>query len=203
MRFIPESMSVSKLLQKYQPKIRQCRRKKKKQPMIKLVPYDSSFEAVTLERISAFFCFHHALVANTASENDPVASDDDDRLITLKEWQIHPNALFVIMLDKTSAGFIRINFRGPSVAWIEDLFVDPQLRGRGIATSAIAAVETIIKATPGYTSVCLDVSPRNSHALRLYHKLGYTDLSLITVRKEFGDSSRDKPVRLFDLDFNY
>jgi len=77
-------------------------------------------------------------------------------------------------------------------------------RGCGIATFAIAAVETIVMNKPGYTTVCLDVSPRNDNALRLYHKLGYTDLSLITIRKEFGDSKRDKPIKLLiDLDFKY
>lgn len=171
--------------------------------MIKLVPYDSSFEAATLKRISEFFAFHHALVPNIASESNTMVSDSNDSLITLNEWQVHPNALFVIMCDKASAGFIRINFRGPSVAWIEDIFVDSQLRGRGIASSAIAAVEILIKDTPGYTAVCLDVSPRNNNALHLYHKLGYTDLNLITLRKEFGDSNRDKPIRLLDLDFKY
>lgn len=57
--------------------------------------------------------------------------------------------------------------------------------------------------TPGYTAVCLDVSPRNTDALKLYHKLGYVDLSLVTIRKELKGSKRDRPIHLFDLDFNY
>jgi len=81
--------------------------------------------------------------------------------------------------------------------------VDESRRGNGIATYAIKAVENIIKAVPGYTAVCLDVSPRNSEALRLYHKLGYTDLSLITIRKELGPSKRDRPISLLDLEFYY
>lgn len=76
-------------------------------------------------------------------------------------------------------------------------------RGLGIASSAIKAAENVIKNTPGYNAVCLEVSPRNENALKLYHKLGYTDLSLITVRKEFGDSKRDKPISLLGLRFKY
>ena len=171
--------------------------------MIELVPYNSSFEAATLERMSEFLGFHHSLVPKTASENDNIIYDSNDSLLTLNEWQEYPNALYVFMCDKASVGFIRINFRGSNVAWIEDIYVDSQLRGRGIASSAIAAVEAIIKDTPGYTAVCMEVSPRNSNALRLYHRLGYTDLSLITLRKEFDDSNRDKPIRLLDLDFKY
>lgn len=170
--------------------------------MVKLLPYDSSYEAVTLVRISEFFGFHCALVPNTAGNTIHVADNDVSRT-TLCEWQEEPNALFVIICHNSSVGFIRINFRGSNVAWIEDIFVDAEQRRRGIASAAIAAVETVIMNTPGYTAVCLHVSPRNDNALRLYQKLGYTDLSLITLRKEFNDSKRDNPIRLFNLDFKY
>lgn len=170
--------------------------------MVKLVPYDTSFEAITLYRISDFFGFHGALVQKTDLESERLAVTDES-LATLAEWQIPPNALFVIVCEDVSVGFIRINSRGPNVAWIEDVFVDAAFRGRGIASSAIAAVETIIMNTPGYTAVCLDVSPRNEAALRLYHKLGYVDLSLLTLRKEFDSSKRDRQIRILGLDFKF
>jgi ribosomal protein S18 acetylase RimI-like enzyme len=171
--------------------------------MVKLVPYNDSFETATLNRISEFFGFHHALVPMTDLEISRINTPDDDGIVTLAEWQNHPSALFVVLCGDISVGFIRINYRGPNVAWIEDVFVDAEHRGRGIASTAITAVETIVMNTPGYTAVCLDVSLRNETALRLYHKLGYVDLSLITVRKELGDSKRDKPIKLLDLDFNF
>jgi len=171
--------------------------------MVTLVPYDALFEAATLNRISEFFGFHHALVPMTDLEISRINTPDNDSLVTLAEWRTHPSALFVILSDDASVGFIRINYRGPNVAWIEDVFVDKEQRGRGIASAAIAAVETIIMNTPGYTAVCLDVSLRNEAALRLYHKLGYVDLSLITVRKEFAESKRDRPIKLLNFDFNF
>ncbi len=171
--------------------------------MVKLVPYDASYEAVTLNRISNFFGFHKSLVQTASSGSVASNADTEDSRLMLREWQVHPNALFMIINDDASVGFVRINYRGPNVAWIEDIFVDAAHRGRGIASAAIASVEAIIMNTPGYTAVCLDVSPRNESALRLYHKLGYTDLSLITIRKEFGNSQREKPIRLLSLDFKY
>lgn len=165
--------------------------------MIELIPYDASFEAIILGYIAAFFGFHQALVSAKAS------TPDDDSRLTLAEWQVYPSALFVIVSGNDPAGFIRISYRGPSVAWIEDVYVDPAYRGRGIASSAIACAEDIIRSTPGYTAVCMDVAPRNERALRLYRNLGYVDLSLITVRKEFGERKRDKPVRFLGMDFNY
>lgn len=55
----------------------------------------------------------------------------------------------------------------------------------------------------GYTSICFDVVPRNHEALRLYHKLGYDNLSIITVRKELYENKRDKAETLMGLDFKY
>ena len=73
--------------------------------------------------------------------------------MTLAEWVTHPNALFVIVCDDISVGFIRINYRGPNAVWIEDIFIDTVHRGRGMASAAIAAVEALMMDTPGYTAV--------------------------------------------------
>ena len=169
---------------------------------MKLVPYEATFEAILLRQIAVFFGFHHTLIEGTSAENRSAAPDDDIQS-TLAEWQVAPNSLFVIIEHGIAVGFIHINYRGPIVAWIEDVFVDIEHRGKGLASSAIAAVEGIVKNVPGYSAVCMDVSPRNTDAMRLYHKLGYTDWSLITLRKELYESRRDRSVRLLDLDFKY
>ena len=70
------------------------------------------------------------------------------------------------------------------MAWIEDLYVAKPFRKQGIATEAIHLAETIVQSRSGYTAICFDVVPRNEAALRLYHRLGYDCLSLLTVRKE-------------------
>ena len=171
--------------------------------MIKLIPYKDSFEALILGYISKFFGFHVALTQDINLENSHFTTPTDESVSTLAEWQIPPNTLFIIDYEGIAAGFVRINYRGSNVAWIEDIFVDTPLRGRGIASSAVYAAENIIMNTPGYTSVCLEVMPRNTAALHLYHKLGYVDLSLITIRKEFGTSKRDRSIKLLDLDFKY
>lgn len=175
------------------------RQRKRNNTMIKLIAYDNSFETITLKYISEFFGFHHSLVFNIETENN----DNSDNCSTLLEWLTHPNALFVILSDDVCVGFVRINFRGPNVAWIEDIFVDSERRCQGIASAAISEVESIVRNIPGYTAVCLDVSPRNENALRLYHKLGFIDLSLITLRKEFRDGHRDKSVNLLGLNLRY
>ena len=169
---------------------------------MKLIPYEAAFETVMLGQITEFFGFHQSLTDKISTNNDLVTQCEDN-CSTLMEWHAPPNALFVIIEDGIAVGFIRINYRGPNVAWIEDIFINVKHRGKGLASSAIAAVEDIVKNVPGYTAICLDVSPRNTNAMRLYHKLGYTDLNLITMRKEFGESKRDRSVNLLDLYFKY
>ena len=164
--------------------------------MIELIPYTNIYEDDTLQRISDFFGFHHALIQRESQQLEEFNE-------TLSEWCTNPNALFIIMDGDVSAGFVRICYRGPNVAWIEDIFVDSDKRKRGIGSAAILAVDEIVKAVPGYTAVCLDVSPRNTAALRLYYKLGYADLSLITVRKELRESKQGEVTDFLGLRFSY
>lgn len=170
--------------------------------MVRLLPYDASFQAATIKRMAAFFGFHESLAPSGTPQGGTVYPAPGELRSTLDAWQAQPSALYVIMRRDASVGFLRLCYRGPTVAWIEDLFVDAAHRGQGIATAAISAAERIVLDTPGYTAVCMDVAPRNADALRLYHRLGYTDLSLITIRKALTEPRRSRTVRLFGLDFN-
>ena len=169
--------------------------------MIRLLKYSEDFEAETLCRITEFFGFHQALVKEiTEEEKTKALSEAAD---TLQDWQHGDNELYVILQNDVSVGFLRMNYRGPIVAWIEDIFVDEDRRGQGIATEAISAAEDIVRGKIGYEALCLDVVPRNAAALKLYHKLGFTDLSMITLRKELKESKRDCPLELLGLKFKY
>ena len=88
-----------------------------------------------------------------------------------------------------------------NVAWIEDVFVKEEFRNRGIATESIRQAEEIIKATPPYNAICFDVVPRNVDALKLYHKLGYQTLSLITVRKNLVPKESSGTQKINGLEF--
>jgi len=122
---------------------------------------------------------------------------------TLHDWRQPPNELYLITHHEQIAGFLRLGFRGANVAWIEDIFVDENLRGQGIASAAIAAAEEIVRARPGYTALHLEVVPRNENALRLYHHLGFDSLSYVTLRKNFDGSKKDRTVNLLGLNLRY
>ena len=144
--------------------------------------YSEQYKKEIVQRIVKFFGFH----ANLSNQNCLIQETGYDAAMeTLHDWLKKDSAVYLIFYDQEIAGFLRIGYRGDTVAWIEDIFVDEKYRNRGIATKAIEEAEKIIKKQPQYTSVCFDVVPKNKAALRLYHKLGYDRLSMITVRKDF------------------
>ncbi|MDD3243950.1 MAG: GNAT family N-acetyltransferase [Eubacteriales bacterium] len=163
--------------------------------MVELCAYEERNRDVMLPWISAFFGFHAALVGKDA--------DAQEMQSTLEEWLRDGHELYVITADGTAAGFVHLGFRGDTVAWLEDLFVTPALRGQGIATRAIACAEALVSARPGCTALCIDVAPRNEAALRLYRALGYDALSLLTLRKEFGPDPRDRQTQALGMRWRY
>lgn len=164
---------------------------------MKLVPYQEQYEGEMLPWIADFFGHHAALVGAEEAVNL------EETRKTVTEWSNPPSALYVIEADGEPVGFLRLNFKGDIAAWLEDIYITPVKRGQGLAEAAIGMAEELVRGRAGYRALCLDVAPRNESALRLYHRLGFTDLSLITLRKEFGESPREKPLSMLGLEFHY
>lgn len=165
--------------------------------MINLKRFSKEITEETVERIAVFFGFHSSLVNGEGKLNYKMAEE------TLSEWLKPDHELYIIEYKEKVAGFLHIAYKGSNVAWIEDIFVDEKFRNKGIATETIKLAEEIIKSKSGYTAICFDVVPRNEAALRLYYKLGYDNLSMITVRKELYENKRDKKESLLGFEFNY
>ena len=168
--------------------------------MIELVPYSSEFKNDTIKNILDFYNFH-SLLLNKKS-NDQKANDIKAEK-NLENWLQNSHEWYIIQYKEIVVGFLHIGYRGGNVAWIEDIYVDKVYRNKGIATQSIHIAEEIIKSHEGYTSVCFDVVPQNAAALNLYYKLGYHNLSLITIRKELYENNRDRTEKFMGLDFKY
>lgn len=160
---------------------------------IELIGYKTTFAQDLKADIADFFAFHSGLVEAPEEEHQQAEQEAAE---ILKDWQQDCSALYAILRDGGYAGFLRLRYRGDQVAWIEDLYVRPQLRGQGIGSAAIGQAEAIVAARPGYTALCMDVSPRNEAAMRLYYRLGYDSVSLLTLRKEFGENRRDRKTEI-------
>lgn len=168
--------------------------------MIKLIPYTPEFKNDTVKRIADFYNYHSSLLNKKVELTESSYAEAEE---TLGNWLESSNELYLIKYKQFVVGFLHIGYRGENVAWIEDIYVDKNYRNKGIATQSIHVAEEIIKSHVGYTSICFDVVPRNNEALRLYHKLGYDNLSIITVRKELYENNRNKVAELMGLEFKY
>ncbi|XCP86857.1 GNAT family N-acetyltransferase [Roseburia hominis] len=165
---------------------------------IKLTKYEQRDRDKITKWIAEFYGFHASLISGKSVLSEGAYEEAKE---ILEDWLAPNHELYIINKGQEKAGFLHLDYRGDIVAWIEDLFVDTKFRGQKIATTAIRMAEEIIKSKSGYTAVCMDVAPRNKAAVKLYHKLGYDSLSLVTVRKEFYENKRDRVEEILGLDF--
>lgn len=155
---------------------------------ITLRPYDGASEKTMLRGIIAFFGIHHLQIDEAQARED------------LAGWLKEDHELYDILADGVPVGFVHLNWRGTTVCWIEDIFVEESLRKRGIASRAIGLVEETLR-NRGVEGICMDVVPDNLPALRLYHRLGYDRLSIVTVRKDMEPFTTERTERIGGLDF--
>ncbi len=140
--------------------------------MISLKRFYPEDESTLIPFIISFWKTHHA------------DTDEANALEDIIAWTAEAHDLFVIMKSGQPVGFLHLNMRGSTVCWIEDIFVAEEYRRHGIASAAIGLAENLLKER-GVKGVSMDVVPDNLPALRLYHRLGYNRLSIITIRKDF------------------
>lgn len=162
---------------------------------ITLVSYNENYEKIIIDYIISFFGFHSSL---NGEINNPEYKQAKENI---KIWTSAEHELYIIESDNNPVGFIHIWYKGGNVAWIEDIFVDEKYRGQGIGRQAINSAENIIKQKLRYTAVCMDVVPRNTGALAIYHKLGYDTLSMITVRKELYENHKEETANILGHTF--
>lgn len=155
---------------------------------VTLRPYAPADAEALVPFLAAFWAVHHTRV------------DAEEARQELSDWSAGRHRLYVIEADGATAGFLHLNRRGPVAAWVEDLFVAEPLRRRGIAGEAIRQAEALVRAD-GVEALCMDVAADNVPALRLYRRLGFDRLSLITVRKDFEPFENARVERLGGVDF--
>lgn len=156
--------------------------------MISLKRFSPEDETILVPFIISFWKTHHA-------DTDEANARED-----ISAWTAENHDLFVIMKSGDPVGFLHLNMRGSTVCWIEDVFVSEEYRRQGIASGAIALAEEILKKR-GVKGVSMDVVPDNLPALRLYHRLGYDRLSIVTVRKDFDEFETERTEQIAGLPF--
>ncbi|WP_237265243.1 GNAT family N-acetyltransferase [Thermoplasma sp. Kam2015] len=89
-----------------------------------------------------------------------------------QETAIIRDASLVLIDDGIKAGLLSVSYAGSNDPYFSDIFVDPEYRRRGIASSMISTAASSLKQL-GYNSVSLIVS-ENNPAIELYRKMGFS-----------------------------
>lgn len=155
---------------------------------LSLVVY-STEEEIALSLIKGFWRLH----------NDFEVSDEEARedltLYTSKE-----HVLYLVKYMDKYIGFAHLASRGVSIDWLEDIYIVPEHQGKGFGSSVIYLLEDIVKKYSD--SLYMEVAARNERALRLYHRLGYTCLNTVTIRKDFEPKKYEciKVEEIYDME---
>ncbi len=93
---------------------------------------------------------------------------------------------YLAEIDGAPAGYalvpkIYAQESGGMVCWIDELYVAPAYRGRGLGQALLARVEAD---HPEARAFRLEVEPENGRAAALYRRLGYRPLGYQSYRKE-------------------
>lgn len=98
-------------------------------------------------------------------------------------------------------GYLVCRMEG-KVVWAESLYVRPEFRRQGIASSLYAQAEQVAEERGG-TTLFNWVHPNNLAAIRFLKKRGYNVLNLIELRRPVGGESSTKTIRVGTEEFNY
>ncbi|HCJ58962.1 GNAT family N-acetyltransferase [Lutispora sp.] len=151
---------------------------------------------ITAKMITELMNYHRKL--NNAPKE--YWQTDEESQETLKSW-IEQGNVFNIFLDDEPAGFFYVRFGGQNVAWLEDLYISEQYRGKGIGKYAMKRLDELM-AEKQVIAMFVDVIPRNTNAIKLYRDCGFDHLNLIQLRKNY-DKSLDKKDDIEILGFKF
>ena len=106
-------------------------------------------------------------------------------------------ALLIAELVATPVGYAFVRMEEESIedlrgagAWLHDIFVDPEARGRGVGRQLVEAAIDAARSL-GSNNLMLSVSPSNAPGRRLFESLGLRT-TMIEMRIELGESGSDR-----------
>ncbi|OPX63548.1 MAG: ribosomal-protein-alanine N-acetyltransferase [Methanomassiliicoccales archaeon PtaB.Bin134] len=114
----------------------------------------------------------------------------------LRNWQAGGSEVHCICCDGHLAGFLVLRYGGQNAAWLEEIYVAPEFRGRSAGREALRLVDGMMR-EKGIAALFVDVIPRNEDAIRLYLSSGFDHLNMLQLRKNFDASlNRDEEIEV-------
>jgi GNAT superfamily N-acetyltransferase len=102
------------------------------------------------------------------------ATPDSDQLVAIAGLLEPPQSLYLAEVDGQAAGTCGLKQTGPDVAEIKRMYVDPALRGRGVARALLERVIADGRAA-GYRTLQLETAVWMVEAHALYRSCGFVD----------------------------
>lgn len=139
---------------------------------VTLEKYTSARKEEMTALIQGFWLAHNGLLQT-----------EEDTETDLRAWTAAGHCLYFIKEGDLAVGLLHLGSRGAEIDWLEDIFVLPAYRGRGIGSEAVRTAEEIVRQYSA--SLYIEAAARNERAIRLYRRLGYDCLNTVTIRKDF------------------
>ncbi|NJE29640.1 GNAT family N-acetyltransferase [Thermococcus sp. 18S1] len=104
--------------------------------------------------------------------------------------------IFLAFDGGRAAGFIRVSSREGSF-WVEEIYVRPKFRGRGIGRELVKrAEEEVLKWD---SALYLFVLPQDKDAIAFWKRLGYDTINTIELVKDLEPTPRDEGFHTVEL----
>lgn len=152
--------------------------------------------AKTVAMITDFFNYHRMLT----DAPKKFWQVDDESANDLEEW-LNDGEVYNIYVNEDIVGFVHIRYGGQAAAWLEDIYVKDQYRGKGIGRLTIAEIDKLMR-EKDIKAMFVDVIPRNTSAIKLYKQCGFDHLNMIQLRKNYDTTlNKDEDVELLGFKF--
>lgn len=114
------------------------------------------------------------------------------------EGYLKRDAIFVALIGGEPVGFTRVSERDGS-HWVEELYVIPKYRGRGIGRRLVRAAEDYVRGKD--LALYVMVLPQDRPAIEFWLHVGYNILNTVELVKELRPTPKED-TRVFEL-FGY
>ena len=155
---------------------------------VELKLYENAYKEAMLEDIAAFWSTHYQTVTPAQAAGN------------IEEWTSEGHALYAIFSNGLEVGFLHMGSRGDACDWLEEVFVREDFRRQGIGSTAIEAAWAMLR-EKGLETMYLEVFPANEGAIRLYHRLGFTNLNTLTLNRSVKEKRQLGTQNIGGLEF--
>lgn len=148
----------------------------------------TAIRKITSEDRDFFIDASKAFYASSAVAHDVPASYHLTTFEELMNSEVYQSG-YILAVDGVSAGYALVSKTfsheaGGTVWWLEELYILPEYRGKGLGRSYFDFIEKAASEN-GVRRLRLEVEPDNTRAAKLYSNLGYKPLNYAQMLKEF------------------